>query len=115
MDASDSAEKPGQPDARVTTGAAEGLAGKAPRNYSLELIRLQFPLSTPNGKIETITLRRGIVRDLRMAQRAAEGVAADVDLWLVTRLAHESLTFEDVDGLDLADWSEVQARLQSFL
>jgi hypothetical protein len=79
-------------------------------------VQLKFPITNGLGqKIDTITLRRGVLKDLKQAQRNADGNAGDVDTWLVSILAEEKLVFEDVERLDLADWAEVQARLQGLL
>ncbi len=79
-------------------------------------VKLKFPITNGLGeKVETITLRRGVLKDLKLAQRNAAGVATDVDTWLVSILAKEQLVFEDVERLDLADWSEVQACLQGLV
>lgn len=79
-------------------------------------VALKFPIS--NGKsevIKTITLRRGKLKDLKQAQRNADYESVDVDTWLVAILAQEGLTFEDVEGLDLADWAEVQVCLRAIV
>lgn len=79
-------------------------------------VTLKFPITNGVGeKVETITLRRGVLKDLKLAQRNAAGVATDVDTWLVSILAKEQLVFEDVERLDLADWAEVQACLQGLV
>lgn len=79
-------------------------------------VKLKYPITNGLGeKVETITLRRGVLKDLKLAQRNAAGVATDVDTWLVSILAKEQLVFEDVERLDLADWSEVQACLQGLV
>jgi hypothetical protein len=77
-------------------------------------IELKTPIKTPSGEVKTITLRRATVRDLKQAQRVADN-PSDVDTWLVSILSEEKLTNEDVEGLDLADWAEVQAAFQSQL
>ncbi|KAF0205494.1 MAG: hypothetical protein FD173_937 [Gallionellaceae bacterium] len=74
---------------------------------------LKYPLTNGKGeKVTTITLRRGKLKDLKMAQRNSEGVSEDVDGWLVVILAKEELVFEDVECLDLSDWGDVQACLR---
>ena len=79
-------------------------------------VPLKFPITNGTGeKVTAITLRRGQLRDLKLAQRNAAGKTEDVDAWLVTILAKEELVFEDVEGLDLADWSDVQACLQGLV
>jgi hypothetical protein len=81
---------------------------------SVTKIELKTPIKTTNGEVKTITLRRATVRDLKQAQRVADN-PSDVDTWLVSILSEEKLTNEDVEGLDLADWAEVQAAFQSQL
>lgn len=75
-------------------------------------VTLKYPIKNAAGEdIKTITLRRGTLKDLKAAQRNADGDSNNVDPWLVAILAQESLVFEDVERLDLADWSEVQVCL----
>lgn len=77
---------------------------------------LKFPISDGTGKtVDTITLRRGTLKDLKQAQRNADYESADVDTWLVSILAEEKLTFEAVEMLDLADWTEVQVCLRGIV
>lgn len=78
-------------------------------------IALKYPLTTLNGVVRTITLRRGQMRDLAIAKRNAEGDDEAVDAWLVAILAQEKLQLEDVQSLDLADWIDVKECLKRLL
>lgn len=97
-------------DTTAATSAATETAAKPPKIPHQTV--LQYPIKNGAGEeIKTITLRRGKLRDLKLAQRNADGVSIDVDPWLVSILAQESLTFEDIEGLDMADWSDIQVCL----
>jgi hypothetical protein len=96
--------------AAADTTAATGAAATPPKIPNQTI--LQYPIRTGAGEeITTVTLRRGKLKDLKLAQRNADGVSVDVDPWLVCILAQESLMFEDIEGLDLADWSDIQVCL----
>lgn len=78
-------------------------------------IELKFPLKLADGReVKSINLRAATVKDLKTAQRMAE-TKEDVDTCLISVLADEKLTNEDVEGLALADWAAVQATFQSTL
>ena len=71
-------------------------------------VKLKFSITNGVGeKVETITLRRGVLKDLKLAQRNAAGVATDVDTWLVSILAKEQLVFEDVERVGTGPWGGV--------
>jgi hypothetical protein len=78
-------------------------------------IPLKFPLATPSGTITTLTLRRGTVRDLKAAQGQSQGNPAELELALIAQLTEEKLTIEDLEGMDLADYAEVQARFSELV
>lgn len=75
-------------------------------------VELEVPLNTPSGVVNTITFRRGKAKDMMAAQRI-EADPARRELVLMTMLAEEKLTPEDLEELDLADLAEVQAAFQS--
>lgn len=75
-------------------------------------VELEVPLNTPSGVVSTITFRRGKAKDMMAAQRI-EADPARRELVLMTMLAEEKLTPEDLEELDLADLAEVQAAFQS--
>ena len=75
-------------------------------------ITLDTPLSTPNGVISTITLRRGKARDMMTAQRMEKDPARG-EMLLISMLTQEKVTLEDLEELDMADLAEVQAGFQS--
>jgi hypothetical protein len=72
---------------------------------------LDMPLNTPNGVVETITLRRGKAKDMMAAQRL-ESDAARSEILLISMLTQEKVTAEDLEELDMADLAEVQAVFQ---
>jgi hypothetical protein len=75
-------------------------------------VSLEVPLKTPNGEVKTITFRRGQVKDMMAAQRIEPNDNAQRELVLMSMLAEEKLTPEDLQELDLADMAEVQAAFQ---
>lgn len=76
-------------------------------------VALETPLNTPSGVVSTITFRRGKAKDMMNAQRLEPEDAPRRELVLMTMLAEEKLTPEDLEELDLADLAEVQAAFQS--
>ena len=79
-------------------------------NESMQ-VSLQIPLQTPSGVIHSLTFRRGKVRDMLAAQRIEED-AARRELVLMSILAQEKITVEDLEELDLVDFTAVQAAFQ---
>jgi hypothetical protein len=73
-------------------------------------IRVEFPVpyDTPNGKLATLTFRRGKVRDQKRAQLAAPGDPMQQEMLLITYLVDEVVTIEDLEELDLGDYAEIQ-------
>lgn len=97
---------PDQPNAAMQI--VNNLAGK---------FRVEFPVpySTPNGPLTGLTFRRGKVRDQLEAQRLAPGDSVRQELYLMTLLAGETITIEDLEELDLADMAEVQRMFYQLL
>lgn len=79
--------------------------------------RVEFPVPypTPNGTLTGLTFRRGKVRDQLEAQRLAPGDSVRQELHLMTLLADETITIEDLEELDLADMAEVQRTFYQLL
>jgi hypothetical protein len=76
----------------------------------LESIILDHPYTTAAGAlVERITLRRCTVRDQREVQKHWPE-PADQEVALVARLT--GMVPEDLDGMDSADYAEVQRRFQ---
>ncbi|MGP8440517.1 phage tail assembly protein [Paraburkholderia fungorum] len=86
----------------AATQLANTLAGKV-------RVEFPFPYDTPNGKLTALTFRRGKVRDQLEAQRMAPGDSIRQEIILMTLLADEKITPEDIEELDLGDMAEVQA------
>lgn len=80
-------------------------------------VRVEFPVpyTTPNGALAALTFRRGKVRDQLEAQRQAPGDTVRQELILMTILAEEKITTEDLEELDLADMAEVQRTFYQLL
>lgn len=72
---------------------------------------LAFPLKTPSGEVKSITFRRGKAKDMMAAQRI-ESDTARRELVLMSMLAEEKVTPEDLEELDLADLADVQNTFQ---
>lgn len=75
-------------------------------------VDLAMPLATPNGEVKTISFRRGKAKDMVAAQRI-ESDPARRELVLMAMLSEQKLTVEDIEELDLADLTIVQAAFQS--
>lgn len=75
-------------------------------------IKIDMPLNTPNGVVDTITLRRGKAKDMLLAQQREKDPARS-EILLISMLAQEKVTPEDLEELDMADLVEVQAAFQS--
>ena len=77
----------------------------APAN-ALEPITLDYPITKPDGtKVDSVTLRRATVRDLRRMKDFGSD-PADQELGLIARLA--GLVPEDLDLIDAADYAKLQ-------
>lgn len=74
-------------------------------------VKLEVPLTTPNGTVTEISFRRGKARDLVAAQRIETDVARR-ELVLMAMLTEQALTVEDIEELDLADLAAVQGAFQ---
>ena len=78
-------------------------------------VTLQFPLTTGDGRtITEVSLRRPKVRDLKNAQRGGHG-QADQEIALFAAITDERLTPEDMEELDMADYSRIQAEFQKMV
>jgi Phage tail assembly chaperone proteins, E, or 41 or 14 len=84
---------------------------KAPQVNPLQVV-LYYPLRTPSGTVTTVTLRRGQSRDMLAAQRNEPNDPARRELVLISMLAAENLTIEDLEELDFADLAAVQQVFQ---
>ena len=79
------------------------------------VIILQYPLSLPDGRlVATITMRRPKVRDMKLAQKRGE-TTEERELVLFSSLCQPSLTPEDLEDMDLADYGQVQRRFQDMV
>ncbi len=77
-------------------------------------LQLKHAIKLADGSmLQTITLRRPKVRDLKEAQRLAQS-DEEREMALVALLSEEKLTPEDVEELDLADYAQVQAAFRDF-
>ncbi|MGO1073231.1 phage tail assembly protein [Lysobacter sp. CA199] len=71
---------------------------------------LKFPFTTAGGvQISALNLRRPKVRDLKQSQRDG-GTQGDQEVALFALIA--GLTPEDMDEMDAADYTTLQARFQ---
>ena len=72
-------------------------------------IKLKFPFVTPSGqKIESVTIRRLKVRDIKSISDQADGKPAQLELLGVARMA--GLIPEDLDEMDAADYQVLKDR-----
>lgn len=81
-----------------------------------DTVFLSEPLKLATGRvISQITLRRAKVRDLKIAQRAGGDDSVTQELALIGIIAHEQLTPEDLEEMDLGDYQRVQASFRRML
>ncbi|GDO99317.1 phage tail assembly protein [Escherichia coli] len=77
---------------------------------SSTIYTLKWPFTTAAGQyVESLTLRRLTVRDLKSVRKAYSN-PADWDEPLIARST--GLLPEDLEGMDLADYMELQKRFQ---
>lgn len=75
-------------------------------------LKLRHPITIDGAKVEGLIMRRPLVRDLRAAQRSADG-AADSELALFANLCE--IAPEAFDQMDLGDYYRLQDVYQGFL
>lgn len=77
-------------------------------------LKLKYPFSTPSGqKIESVTIRRLKVRDIKAVSDQAGGKPAEMELLGVARMT--GLLPEDLDEMDAADYQQVKDRFLDIL
>lgn len=77
-------------------------------------IKLKFPFVTPSGqKIESVTIRRLKVRDMKAISEQSGGAPVQTELLGVARMA--SLIPEDLDEMDAADYQVLKDRFLDVL
>jgi len=77
-------------------------------------LKLKYPFVTPSGqKIESVTIRRLKVRDIKAVSDQAGGKPADMELLGVARMT--GLLPEDLDEMDAADYQQVKDRFLDVL
>lgn len=75
-------------------------------------VTLQFPVTLADGRtVDSITLRRAKVRDLKTAQRHGSD-QVEQEIMLLATLSEERLTPEDIEELDAADYAKIQDAFQ---
>lgn len=74
----------------------------------IKTFELSEPLVTGDGRtLTSISLRRGKVRDMRIAQRNAAN-NGEYEVNLIASLTVENLTPEDLDNMDMDDYGDIQ-------
>jgi len=77
-------------------------------------LKLKYPFTAPSGqKIETVTLRRLKVRDIKIMSEQSGGKPDQMELLGVARMAN--LVLEDVDEMDAADYQVLKERFLDVL
>lgn len=87
-------------------GASDGAA----------VVTLREPIESGGQRVERVTMRRPLVRDLRAAQRAAGGrdaAGADVEFRLFANLCE--MAPETLDAMAVADYLRLQEAYAGFL
>ncbi len=69
---------------------------------------LLFPYQLATGvMLDTLTIRRPKVRDMKAAQRRADNVV-DQEIILISLVCEPALTPEDLEGMDCKDYAVIQ-------
>jgi hypothetical protein len=77
-----------------------------------ETITLQYPISADGARIEQLTLRRPLVRDRLIAEKAS-GNEVEKEIRLLANLCE--LPPQHIELLDMADYVKLQECLAGFL
>ena len=77
-------------------------------------IKLESPFETSGRKIEAVTVRSCKVGDLRMTIKRAEDLE-DFPTFLKLTSHMTGLTPEELDNIDMRDWSKVTKAVNHFL
>ena len=103
----------------TNTTAEATSAGEKTAPKPIELLKvfnLQVPINTPQGKLESFTLRRPKVREMVLFQSQAKKLGlddAEEELLIYANLSEEKLTSEDLGELDFGDFAKVQRWFRS--
>lgn len=77
-------------------------------------LKLKYPFTAPSGqKIDTVTLRRLKVRDIKIMSEQSGGKPDQMELLGVARMAN--LIMEDMDEMDAADYQVLKERFLDVL
>jgi hypothetical protein len=82
-------------------------------HYTIE-IQLEYPFKSLAGEVSVLHMRRPKMRDMRQLDKMNLS-KGDLDLYLITRLAQEKLTIEDLEEMDFADYAKVLNQFQDVL
>lgn len=77
-------------------------------------IKLQYPITINNKKIDTLTLRRPKTKDI-IAARKYSNIDVEQDLFLYSRIIEENLSPEEIEELDIVDFQNLQEEYLNFL
>ena len=77
-----------------------------------ETIKLAHPVKVDGVEIDSITIRRPIVKDLIIAARAKNTNEVDQASRLVSILSE--LSPKTIESLDVADFTKIDAKVESF-
>lgn len=77
----------------------------------MDKITLQYPIRINGVELKEVLLRRPKVRDRLIVDKMTVS-DAEKEIFLVANLAE--ISKEAVEGLDLADYTKIQQKLQSF-
>lgn len=75
-------------------------------------IRLQYPLTVDGMRVDTLNMRRPLVRDRLVAEKAS-GSEVEKEIRLIANLCE--MAPQAIEQLDLADYTQVQECLAGFL
>ncbi|MEX3690087.1 phage tail assembly protein [Paraburkholderia sp. BR14263] len=75
----------------------------------MKTFKLKFPYALADGReLKEVTLRRGKVRELKPIQSAHAGDPFGMMLALLCLLSPDQLTPEDIEEMDIADFTMLQ-------
>jgi hypothetical protein len=75
-------------------------------------IKLEYPITVNGTQIQTVTLRRPTVRDIKAAARQGAGSDEETETTLISNLS--GLAPTDIDQIDFADYLAIQEVLKGF-
>jgi len=96
----------------TTTAEPRNREDKAPAKSGRTPITLDFPIKVGGVATDTISLRRPLVADRRRADSATK-TDAEMELHMISAMS--DLTPDELDQVDLADYTKISEQLKNWL